>query len=591
MLRKYIIFFILIFYTSCNEEELLTQTPHFECPENVFNTVEGALTGLNGIYDILQLQDAVERFEVAGDYCSPDFTYSGEPGGGDSPYEMNLRRFQAYSANPGIYYYWIAIFKGIYRCNTLKMVLEDTENLINFNETIRKQLLSEVYFLRALFEFKLLIVYGGMPQLQQDFSEELMGLPFYDHVPAAHEYYPTRPSLASSWKRIEDDFLEATKWLPLNSAIENSDLGRASKGAAQGMLAKVYLYQEKWQDAYDMAEQVISSGEYWLEGGEGHEGPYFVNRTSKEGIVKVAMPGYKWIFQPEANNCHESVFAVQHRADHSGIFPEGQEGALRPMFYGPRCVWTWDKEQKEYTETQQFWGTYQTTKYFVATAYKDIGCASETNIILDPRYKLSIIDSTDSVPYHYQDEKIRNEFPDSVLYNAWYQWPGTGLSTWKYFSDPIFTMERTSLGDYPNNTYCLRYADVLLIAAEAAIHLQNNDKAIEYTNMVRTRARNCGSTGFPKNLTAITLNDVWAERRVELCFEGQAFFDLVRTRRIKQVLDEATTNYGTATHPYLNMNMQCQFGDNFQKGKNEIFPIPISEIELSQGNLKQNPGY
>jgi len=231
------------------------------------------------------------------------------------------------------------------------------------------------------------------------------------------------------------------------------------------------------------------------------------------------------------------------------------------------------------------------TDYFVETAYKKIGCTSESGEILDPRYKLTVIADGDSVPYYYEDEMTRLTRPDSVLYYPWGQWQATKYGLWKYFADPVFILEAVCPGDYPHDIHYFRYADLLLIASEAAIHIGRNDKALEYINRVRTRARNCGQTGYPKNLEQVSIEDIYNERRVELAFEGHSFFDLVRTRRLKTALDEATQDYAWVTNPITNQTAKIEWGENFQTGKHEIMPIPESDIELSHGSIKQNPGY
>jgi hypothetical protein len=148
---------------------------------------------LTGIYDILQQQEKIDRFDMLGDILSPDLKYTGEPGGSDSPFQANFERFNIAPNSNGIYDYWKTLFTGIYRCNLLLDVITDGEHLSNFSETLRQRIIGEVYFLRGLIEFKLLIVFAGLPQLQQDFNNELLGLPFYDHVPTPDEYYIERP--------------------------------------------------------------------------------------------------------------------------------------------------------------------------------------------------------------------------------------------------------------------------------------------------------------------------------------------------------------------------------------------------------------
>ena len=116
----------------------------------------------------------------------------------------------------------------------------------------------------------------------------------------------------------------------------------------------------------------------------------------------------------------------------------------------------------------------------------------------------------------------------------------------------------------PKNIRLMRYAEILLMNAEAAFNLGKTGEALTLVNKVRNRA------GLPSLMT-VTIMDIWHERRVELAMEQDRFFDLVRQGRAGQVLRAA--------------------GKPFVDGKNEIFPIPQAEIDLSGGKLIQNPGY
>ena len=593
---KYFLLIFLILCFACSEDEFLERKPHQETAGTYFSTLDGATEAISGIYNILQQQETVARFEMVGEYCSPDMVYAGEPGGNDSPYQPKYMRFtedenNGNVDNRGIGPYWDEMFTGIYRCNLLLDILEDKENLVDFPEEDRLHIMGEGYFLRGLFEFKLLIVFAGMPQLQDDFGGQLLGLPFYDHVPLLEEFYAERPSLEESWERTADDFMQALELLPLKSEYPADEMGRATSGAAQAMLAKTYLYTEKWEEAFAAAEAVINSGEYWLEGSDGHVGDYTVTRTSKEGMVQVELPACKWMFQPEGDFHGGRVFSVMYTAGHEqSAYPYNYEGNLRVKECGPRAVIAWNEQLQDYTSTGLLWGLYCPTSFFVETAYREAGCVNATGEIMDPRFKLSVISENDSVPYYYENDAIRSQHPDSVLFDAWYNWPCTGYSMWKYFPDPVFTLQAVSPGDYGHDIHYLRYADVLLMAAEAAFHTGRTEKALDYENQVRSRARNSGHTGYPAELTEISLEAIYAERRVELAFEGHAFFDLVRTKRIKSELDRAL-EYKYVIHPVTGNTATMQFGENFTAGVNEIFPIPSYEVELSEGRISQNPGY
>jgi hypothetical protein len=122
------------------------------------------------------------------------------------------------------------------------------------------------------------------------------------------------------------------------------------------------------------------------------------------------------------------------------------------------------------------------------------------------------------------------------------------------------------------NVRLIRYADVVLMAAEAAIEIGNNGLALAYVNQVRTRARNSGDTGFPADLSAVSFEDIVHERRLELSMESSRFFDLVRWNLAEKYINGITL-----------AAMGDGFTINFVKGKHEFFPIPEQELQKATG--------
>jgi hypothetical protein len=131
----------------------------------------------------------------------------------------------------------------------------------------------------------------------------------------------------------------------------------------------------------------------------------------------------------------------------------------------------------------------------------------------------------------------------------------------------------------PFNIRLIRLADVMLLAAEAAIEAGDAAKALNYVNRVRTRARNCGNTGYPQNLSTCSFADIVHERRLELTLEPHRIFDLVRWG----LTDEYLTNLALDAYPGIAVD--------FEQGKHEFWPIPLTEIQLSQGGLVNYPAW
>ncbi|NJK85958.1 MAG: RagB/SusD family nutrient uptake outer membrane protein, partial [Bacteroidales bacterium] len=238
------IFSIMI---SCEDEEFLDRKPNQLSDEYYYSTPEGLEQGINAAYDILQLGESLGRIEFVGIVCSGDALAGGEPGGNDQQPLQFTMKFQINPTNAYCRTYWNTLYIGIYRCNLLIYYLNKSDGIVS--EEDKNRLLGEAYFLRALFHFKLQNLFGGVPQLQASFTEKLKGIPYNDHVLTPEEWEPVRPELEYTWGKIEEDFKTASDLLQPRSAVYTNPnfVGKATKGAALAMLAKTYLYQEKWQ--------------------------------------------------------------------------------------------------------------------------------------------------------------------------------------------------------------------------------------------------------------------------------------------------------------------------------------------------------
>jgi len=303
----------------------------------------------------------------------------------------------------------------------------------------------------------------------------------------------------------------------LQYAIENlatgtQEQGRVTVGAARALLGKAYLYQNKNAEAAAVLETVIQSGTYSL------------------------VSNYNVIFENAGENGPESVFEVQYTDSEGAGFGclQCSEGNVAVGFSGPR--------------------NYNGPVYFSGYSF-NIPTPEAYNAFEggDNRRDVAILDI----------EAFAAANP-GVTYGVGYK--HTGYFNKKY----IPRADYQQLGDNkltnPNNYRSIRYADVLLMAAEANNKIGDDAKAQLYVNMVRQRA--FGDVNHNYTATGAALGDlIFAERRRELVGEGHRFFDLVRTGRAASEIDGFTAN------------------------KNELFPIPYEEIQFANGNWAQNPGY
>ena len=380
------------------------------------------------------------------------------------------------------------MYSGITRCNFIM------ENKDNIEFTGKDKIIAEAKFLRAFYYFELVKFFGDVPLVidQRIGAEEVTQI---ERAPKADVY-----------AQIESDLISAIPDLDLISLIK----GRASKGAAQSLLGKVYLYQNKFSEAATAFDEVINSGAYAL------------------------INDYSQLFSVASENNSETVFDVEYTGAEGGgygclVCLEGNAG---PGFQGIRqYVGPVYGDGNSYNlPTQNLYDAFSS---------------------FDGRRDVTILDIEAFI--------AEQDNPDLISYAI-----GAGGHTGYYNNKYIKRQGEIGLPDNdltsPVNYRVIRYADVLLMAAEAHFQSGNSGVAQGYFNEIRVRA---GVQPFPIS----SIEDIYNERRLELACEGHRFFDLVRTGQAEQHID------------------------GFVVGKHELFPIPQLEIDLAGGNWSQNPGY
>lgn len=405
---------------------------------------------------------------------------------------------------------WLGHYEAIVRANKAIDVL----NRSTFDETTRKRLLGEVRFLRGFYYFNLVRAFGGVPKITSVIPP----------TEANSDAVNTRASRDEIYAVIIEDLQYGVDNLPAKGEA-GAVVGRISKGAAQGMLAKVYLYRQDWQKAFDLSKAVIESGKYTL-------------------------GDYTTMFREAGVNNSESIFEVQ-TGPHRGI---SNCDAVSPKFsnaQGPRSKGAWrnNVDGKQYdgdlgfglnSPSADLAGAYEPGDIRRAASIifvnPTVGGGPNPGTVLWDGFRIPTQDSVENPRYSYK--AYHSPFKETPSCNG--------------FLDKDFK---------PKNIRVMRYAEVLLIYAEAAFRLNNTGEANAKLNLVRARA----------NLPFIpaTLANIWKESRVELALEQHRFFDLVRTGQAATVLA----------------------GKGFQAGKHEVFPIPQAQRDLSGGRLTQNPGY
>jgi hypothetical protein len=334
-----------------------------------------------------------------------------------------------------------------------------------------------------------------------------------------------RASAAECYAQIVKDLQEAAAALPEKGARASADKGRATKGAANAYLAKAYLYTEQWALAQQAAETVINSGQYNL-------------NDSFSNVWSVSNP-----------NGNESIFELNYNSNQTFGLGTALTVVMRSRADGG-------------------WG-FNTPSSNLEQAFGN-----------DPRRQWTIIKQGDNVGAktasfdysNYDTKPTENE---------------SGRISRKMFL-ALADRPANELDHSPLNRIELRYADLLLMHAEASNKLGQDAKALTSLNLVRARANRLSpGTVLPRTSTgAQLLNDIWLERRLELAMEGHRYYDLVRQHRLVAVMQAFNASQLTSTDPYDKGLVKDQIS-----ATNNLFPIPTPQIQLSGGMVTQNPGY
>tara|TARA_R110002049_G_scaffold267422_1_gene443780 strand:+ start:7699 stop:9279 length:1581 start_codon:yes stop_codon:yes gene_type:complete len=509
---------------SCDKDEFLDQPINGRQQlDDFFSSPESAESFVNGIYQKVngeswwQVNMPRQINEMATDDNWSGNTLQPRP---------DITGIAAYNVFPGSTYFnsfWESHYIGITRAN---ISLERIPG-VEIDEELKTRLLAETRFLRAFFYFELVRSFGGVP-IVTTYTELL--------EPAIND--KTRATVDEVYQLIEDDLKKAIAGLPLRSEYASKDLGRATKGAAQSLLAKMYLTRERWSEAQTMANNVITSGEYSLE-------PDFANIYSVDNHYGV-----------------ESIFEIGYI--NNQLFSE--IGGQFSITNGSRGDQGWG------------WGSPTSD---LENAFLDEG----DNI----RLRSTIIKHGEPV---FGDPDV-TEFDGKPSENK------SGRTNRKYYVPVAKRPVPYQRGQIPLPYIHLRLADVILMHAEAAYF--NGAETVAKESLKRIRDRVQLTTNM--SLTGTALRDaIWKERRLELALEQHRLFDLRRQKidgvpRIALLMgpNGSFVKYNTedSTDPFetTNLGEPQEKGIFFDINIHLVWPIPPEEIQLSRGNITQNPGY
>jgi hypothetical protein len=468
-------------------------------------------------------------------------------GAGTGHVSRDLGHYNAYIEHPWLEESWRLYYLGIDRTNMIlghqsDVVIENSrEDTVKFN-----RLIAEAKCLRAMAYFDLTLLFGDVPlKLEYSKSEDNFDL--------------TRTDREVVYNRMIEDFREAIPVLPWHDELASYD-GRLTKGAAIGLLARIYLfrggyslrqdgtmqrpanYRDYYREALNLTEQIISSGKHGLN------------------------DSYERVFR---NMCEYTLEPVENIYEVQFFNPigESKHSSVMGTYNGPEI-----NVNSSFGRANSFIKTHQ----FFAQTFDQAN---------DTRYPVAIapfrITASDQI------EQINAKNSHNWASGKWRR-------NW-HFGRP----KENNNTDV--NVVLLRYADILLMRAEVENELNGVDAALEYINRVKRRAFGrlpytaASDVDYQSGDFADSgdfFRELVAERARELCFEGMRRMDLIRWNLLGTALRETKEKFEAAIAAGTQTGYNFAASANrFESGKHELYPIPSRERRETGNSLTQNPGY
>jgi hypothetical protein len=550
-ISQYIFILGLAFQNVSCSSDYLEETTYGEVvpsemtkPKNVERAIISAYSVLNG-----QFSGASNAYNSPasnwsfGDVVSDD-AYKGGGGTGD---QNNIHQMEIYNTNSTIIdveLKWKALYEGVKRSNEAIKLLNASEG---FDADLKVQRLAELHFLRGHYYFELKKIYNHIPYIDES-------------AETVEDYAKSNTEFTSEelWAKIEDNFQAAYDGLPETQ----TEVGRPTKIAAKAYLTKCYLFQEKWQKVYDATTEVMLSN-YGL------------------------LDDFQDVFLPENDNSKEIIFSVQHTVNDGQ--PNNYNGSIGDRLTAPGGPFY--PQYGFHRPSQNLINAFKTDATGLPVANNNTNLTESDRI--DTRLDITV--GRPGIPYKDL----------GVLYEE--SW-ARDLATYGPFGPKKRIVSANSSfyvisWPYVNalNYYIIRYAEVILWRAEAAVELGKFEEARELVNQIRARAaktatvKNLEETADAANYKIATYESIWTDKvqareavhletRLELAMEGHRFFNLVRWGEAGKVINNYLEVEKTRRTHLTNAQ--------FKEGTNEYWPIPQRYIDgTPAGMTTQNSGY
>ncbi len=514
--------FLAVLSMGCSESFLDYEQRGVQTTSTFYKTDDQAFEALMAIFDRWQVGAGFTYLYLH--MALADECYAGGGSRGDNSgilEELNEYRFTPATTQIKAHYSWL--YYCIYRSNLLiNNVTPDTDN--------KKLYIAMAKALRGYAYFYLVSLWGDVPLVLTELN--------------ADDNKKPRTPKVEIWAQIEKDMSEAIADLPVKSELPANLIQLISKGTVQAMLGKAYLFQQKYDEAAEVFDDVIESDEYDL------------------------YPDYSKILRIDSEYGIESVWEIPFVTNMNYTWPMNESGlGMWTVMLSPR---------PEYLQAFAFmnlglmpygWGFINPHKELYDT-YTAAGDLVRRNVSIIGPDSLALIGGIYQTPAGHtpygSDGYIRLKYQP-------YLSEGSGADWWAQYSN--------------NGTNCrmIRYADVLLMAAEANNRKPTPDdaKAQEYINDVRDRVNL-----EPLELTGNELFEaIKLERRLELAFEGHRYLDLQRWGDAYEALKDQGKSIPDGSGGFLTPT-----GAGYKVNKNELLPIPEYEMTVNTA-MEQNPGY
>lgn len=533
MKTKFIYIFLLVlglgFLTGCTSklDEVIQQGT--TSTDSFYQTDDDALEAIAAVY--LQWREMIYNDFFLKNMLSDD-VFAGGGSRGDNSILEQLNEYRFSTSNSTMTEYFSGLYSLIYRSNlVINNFTEDTE--------IKQRAVAEAKVARGWAYFNLVTLWGPAP--------------FVTGLLAPSEYQQPNGDISEIWAQIEADYTAAINSgaLPEKSGTTDKTPGaRLTKQAAQAFLGKALVFEGKYSEAATMLKLVISSGKYDL------------------------IDDYENVLREVEDFGAENIFELNSLDDNENAWSQGN------IIFGNMIGWRADKMNLygyyfgAHDLYPMGWGFSSPSK-----ALYDAFVSEES----DTGYRLNA-----TLLSYNQINLIGAPVAPVTLNPGISIYGNEGYFNWKWRLLGSEVVEGTYGMVISSNYRIMRYAEVLLLAAEACLESGDNSSALSYINEVRERAQ------IPL-LSSVTMDDVKTEKRLELCLEGLRYQDLVRWGDAETYLGSQGkqipifSGYNedgsyNVSYPYTNSSY------GFKAGKHELLPFPEHEMLVNQ-NLTQNPGW